>query len=60
MAALRARVGELSGYHGLEQRLWLIVVHVWVMLLAAALIAEARIKRLNGPVHACDGDRQRA
>jgi hypothetical protein len=33
---------DLSGYHGLEQRLWLLVVHAWVLLCTAALIAEAR------------------
>jgi len=37
--------GELSGHHGLEQRLWLLVVHAWVILCAAALIAEARVGR---------------
>jgi hypothetical protein len=44
-AATIAAFGELKGHHGLEQRLWLLVVHVWVLLLAAALIGETRIGR---------------
>jgi hypothetical protein len=31
---------DLSGYLGLEQRLWLLLVHGWVLLCAAALIFE--------------------
>jgi hypothetical protein len=33
--------GGFNGHNGLEQRLWLLVVHVWVAICACALLAEA-------------------
>jgi Protein of unknown function (DUF998) len=33
---------ELHGYHGLEQRIWLFVVHGWVLICAGLLVLNAR------------------